>query len=281
MVSEKITESIVNPKEFRVKPKFKIETIKGPNGNEVSFSPERGGIIMSMKLNGVEVLGMDEETFKDDSKNVKGGIPNLFPNSGPLPEGNAIYPGLKQHGFARTSSRWTVEQIEEGKFSEKLSSNEETKEIFPYDFEVRVKCELNKDGSIALIQEVTNLGNIAMPLSMGLHPYFKVPKEKKRDIKFNFPGGEKIEREVEGWSSEDKTTSVDNPNSPLRIKIPDLGTLVMDVSIEYQKILIWSSLRHDSVCIEPVMRNDGGLIDDPEMVRPGETFSGKVTFRLE
>jgi len=34
------------------KPILKVETIKTPNGSEISFCPERGGIITSIKLKG-------------------------------------------------------------------------------------------------------------------------------------------------------------------------------------------------------------------------------------
>ena len=124
-----------------------------------------------------------------------------------------------------------------------------------------------------------------MPISMGLHPYFKVPDENKKDIKFNFAGGEIIEKDFANWS-QGGTTSIDNPklkdpNAVLKIDIPGLGTLIMDVSMEYQKIWIWSVPGEDFICIEPVMRNEGGLIDNPEMIKPGETLSGKVTLRLE
>jgi galactose mutarotase-like enzyme len=267
-------------------PKFKVETIQGPKNNEVSFSPERGGIIKSMKLNGIEVLYMDEKTFVDENKNVRGGIPILFPNAGPLVGENNPYPNLKQHGFARTSPNWNIEKTEGGKFSEKLLSDEETKKVFPYDLETSMKGELNEDGSITLVQEVINLEkDKGIPDSMGLHPYFKVPKEKKGDIKFDFFGGEIIEKDFNNWS-QGGTTSIDNPklndpNAVLRVEIPELGTLVMDVSVEYQKIWIWSLPGQDFVCIEPVMRDEGGLVDEPEIVKPGEALSGKVTFRLE
>ena len=74
---------------------FPVETVRSPRfgrpelttegeGNEVSFSPERGGIITSLKLGGKELLYLDEETFRNPEVNVKGGIPILFPNAGPL-----------------------------------------------------------------------------------------------------------------------------------------------------------------------------------------------------
>ena len=264
---------------------IKIETIQGPNKNELSFSPQRGGIIKSMKLNDVEILYVDEKTFNDVNRNVRGGIPILFPNSGPLRSENNPYPELKQHGFARNSN-WISEHTGEKKFSEKLLSNDNTKKVFPYDFEMHMKGELKQDGSVVLSQEVTNSDrDREMPVSMGLHPYFKVPNEKKEYIKFNLSGGEKIEQDFDNWS-QGGTTSTDNPkvNKPeeiLKIEIPELGTLIIDASVEYQKILIWSLPEHNFICIEPVMRNNDGLIDNPHIIKPNGTLSGKVIFRLE
>jgi D-hexose-6-phosphate mutarotase len=75
-------------KEFGMEknPQLKIETVKTPEGNEVSFCPERGGIITSIKFDGNEVLYMDDETFNNKEVNVKGGVPILFPNAGPIPD---------------------------------------------------------------------------------------------------------------------------------------------------------------------------------------------------
>lgn len=266
--------------------RFKIETVAGPAENGVSFSPERGGIMTSMKLGGQEVLYMDGATFEDEAKNVKGGIPVLFPNAGPLREEENPYPGLKQHGFARTSGSWTVEAGEGQGWVESFVANDETKKLFPYDFQLKMAAQLEADGSVSLSQAATNLEEEKdMPLAMGLHPYFRVPSAGKGNIKFDFPGGDTIEQAVDEWSN-DGTVSVDNPklrdpDEVLRVTIPGLGTLTMDVSPEYKKILVWSLPGRDFVCVEPVMRDDNGLIDDPELVKPGTTFQGRVNYRLE
>ncbi len=266
-------------------PGYKMETISGPNGNEVAFSPERGGIITSLKLHGVEALYLDTKTFVDPKVNVRGGVPILFPNAGPLEGERSPYPALKQHGFARTSA-WTAERVEGAGWSERLVSDDETKQVFPYDLELRMKGELRDDGSVVLVQEVTNREtDREMPVAMGLHPYFWVSNDKKKDIKFAFPGGKYIEDNVEKWANGEMVSTenpkVNDPDAVLRIEIPGLGTLVMDVSAEYQKIWVWSLPDKDFICIEPVMRNIGGLISDPEMVKPGETLSGRVSLQLE
>ena len=266
---------------------FKIETIKTPDGNEVSFCPERGGIITSIKLKGKEILYLDKETFNNTGVNVKGGVPILFPNAGPIE--NPKFPDLKQHGFARTSKNWGVKTINSENqtgFAETLKSNENTRTIYPYDFQLSVQGQLEKDGSFTLLQQVESLeSDKEIPVSMGLHPYFKVPHNQKKEIKFDFEGGDIIERDVENWSN-GGTTSIDNPkiknpDAIIKVKIPSLGTLTIDVSPEYRKIWIWSLPEKDFICIEPVMRDEGGLVEDPELIKPKTTFSGQVNFSLD
>lgn len=256
----------------------KIETIKATNG-EVSYSPERGGIITSIKIDNKEVLYMDEDTFKNREGNVKGGIPILFPNAGPIPDEikteELAY--LKQHGFARESNKWISQKTEDG-FTEILKSDEETKKVFPYDFELSVNGKFEKDGSFSITQSVKNLEtDKELPLSSGFHPYFKVSSEAKKDIEFNFKGGEFVKRNTEIWAN-GKAISIENPGVPIEIDIPNLGTLTFNIDKKYKRIWVWSQTGKDFICIEPVMRDKGGLVNDPEKIRPKETFS--ITFNL-
>jgi hypothetical protein len=52
------------------------------------------------------VLFMDDETLRDPTKNVRGGVPVLFPTPGKLVDDKWSYAGhsgsMKQHGFARS-----------------------------------------------------------------------------------------------------------------------------------------------------------------------------------
>ena len=262
--------------------KLKIEKIEGPQNGEVYYCPERGEIITSIKLGGKEILYLDEETFNNINTNVKGGIPILFPNAGPITE-NHEFPNLAQHGFAR-NSKWQNEKVKNG-FKGVLLSNEETKKMYPYDFKLSVLGSFEEDGLFTFRQEVENKEeNRELSLSMGLHPYFKVPNNEKNNIKFNFEGGRFIEEQVEIWAN-GGAISVDNPktkdpNAIMEVIIPSLGSLIIDASGEYQKIWIWSMKGRDFVCVEPVMRNANGLVDDPERVKPRETFSAKVNFKL-
>ena len=250
---------------------LKIEQIKSPEGNDVSYCPERGGITTSLKFEGKEVLYLDEETFRNTEGNVKGGIPILFPNAGPIPDEikTEEFKNLKQHGFAR-ESKWISERTNKG-FKETLKSNDSTKEFYPYDFEISLSGKFENDGSFTLSQCVKNLENEKeMPISSGFHPYFKVLNEQKKNIKFNFEGGKSIEDQVETWAN-GKAVSIENPNVPLEVDIPGLETMVFKFSKEYKRIWVWSMAERDFVCFEPVMRDKGGIIKDPEKIKPGET----------
>ncbi|HAE36957.1 MAG: Aldose 1-epimerase family protein [Candidatus Nomurabacteria bacterium GW2011_GWF2_35_66] len=257
---------------------LKIETIKGPNGCEVSFCPLRGGIITSLKLNGKELLFLDKETFKNKEVSVKGGIPYLFPNAGPL-DPNTKFPNLAQHGFAR-NLEWKNENTENG-FCITLVSSEETKKLYPYNFKFSIKGSFNEDSSFTMETEIENLEeNEDMPISMGLHPYFNVSNEEKKNIKFNFEGGKYVEEQIESWAN-GKAISIENPGVPIEVEIPGLGTSVIDLSKEFKRIWVWSMSGKDFVCIEPVMRDKNGLLNNPELIKPKDTFKASVNFKLD
>lgn len=262
---------------------FSVKTIKGQKDNEVSFCPSRGGIITSLKLKGKEVLYFDSDTFLDQNKSVRGGIPILFPNAGEL-KNNDIFPNLKRHGFAK-NAEWQKEMTDIS-FIETLKANKETMSVYPYDFNLSIVGIFEKDGSFTLKQEVKNNENEKeLPVSMGLHPYFKVLDDEKKNIKFNFEGGQTIEDQIDIWSNSG-TVYIDNPKikdskAVLNIEIPQLGTMVLDISIEYEKVWIWSIPKSNFICIEPMMRGLNGLIDDPYNIKSNEGYSATLNIKLK
>lgn len=263
--------------------KPKIETVEIPNGDSISYCRERG-IITSLKIGGgKEVLYMDEDTLNDRKVNIKGGIPVLFPNAGPIPDElkTLEFAELEQHGFAR-KQEWEAVETMEG-INASLRSSKETKKVFPYNFELSLISKFEKDGSFTVTQQVENHeAGKEMPVSFGLHPYFKVPNELKRDVRFNFEGGKYVEENKEKWSN-GQSISLENPGTPMEIQIPDLGVLIFKISPEYKKIWVWSLSGKDFVCIEPVMRDKGGIITDPEIVKPHQKYSASlnVSFKKE
>ncbi len=259
--------------------KLNIETVEGPEGIEVSLCPDKGGIITSIKVKGKEILRQDPHNFEDPDYKMRGGIPILFPNAGPLKEGGPYL--LKQHGFVRDSDKWSIERDPEGKeLVEIFEADEETKKAFGYDFLLKMKIRIEEDGSVSLIQEVTNREKEKeMPVSMGLHPYFQIPEGSKREMLVSLIGKERADEEFENWLK-GNAISIDNPGK-IELSIPGVGLVEMSVSKEYEKIFIWTQPGQDFVCVEPFMRDVGGLVDNPELIDPGESISAEVNFCLK
>jgi len=261
------------------KKEFKFEMIRLPSGDELICCPQRGGIITSLKFQGKEVLYLDENTLRDTTVNVKGGIPVLFPNAGPIPDEskNSELRNLEQHGFARKKEWQRI--TENNEIETVLKSDKETKEVYPYDFCLSLISKFQEDGSFMITQQVLNLGQEDMPISFGLHPYFKVPNELKKDIEFNFPGGDFVKENLEKWAN-GEAVKIDNPNTPMKVQIPGLGTLVFEISPEYKRIWVWSQPGKDFFCFEPVMGDKGTIITDPAMVKPFQQYSASMNIML-
>lgn len=243
--------------------------------NSITVAPLRGGIISSLKLKGRELLAMKLETYIDPTKNVKGGIPILFPNAGPVDDPRFY---LKQHGFARTSDEWVYIAGHDGySFSEVLDTPASAD--YPYESTLMIEASLQEDGSARITQTALNRGVEPMPVAMGLHPYFTVPAGRKGEVRFDFPGGETVEEEADVWM-EGGTVSIDNPGTPLTVRIPGAGTLTLEASPVFKKIWVWSLPNEDFICIEPVMRDINGLSTDPEIVAPGASVSGTLSIQF-
>ena len=104
---------------------FKIDHRDGPwpltdlididSDSIATVAPTRGGLVARWKARGRDMLFLDESTFNDASKNVRGGIPVLFPSPGKLSDDRWRQGerggSLPQHGFARQQP-WRV--VDEG-----------------------------------------------------------------------------------------------------------------------------------------------------------------------
>jgi galactose mutarotase-like enzyme len=136
--------------------------------------PERGGLVSRFAVGGEDVLFLDPATLADPAKNVRGGIPILFPFAGKPPVGSP----LKQHGFARTLP-WAVLEADKARLVCALEATDATRAAFPHDFRLELTVALSGP-CLSLHFALQNRGAEPMPLHFGLHPYFAVPLEAKR-----------------------------------------------------------------------------------------------------
>ena len=119
-----------------------------------------------------DVLWMSPESYFEEGKAIRGGIPICFPWFGPHPsEGEK-----PAHGFARIMY-WEViatASIETGEtlVCLQLSSSDETKQYWPFDFCAKLSVLVGKSLEIKL--NVANTGDQNFEYSAALHSYFSV-----------------------------------------------------------------------------------------------------------
>jgi galactose mutarotase-like enzyme len=103
--------------------------------------------------------------------------PILFPVVGTLKENTYYYENrpytLGRHGFAR-DMEFEVENQAPDAITFLLRSNAETRQKFPFEFELRVSYQLWQN-SLKTIYSIKNLSDGDMYFSVGGHPAFKVP----------------------------------------------------------------------------------------------------------
>ena len=239
---------------------MQIHTIS-QNTTSITCIPERWWLITSIKINNEELLFLNEETLYDLQKNVRWWIPVMFPNAGPLRE-NDLYK-LNQHWFARNKS-WQYEQITDTSFKMFLESDNNSKEIFPFDFRIEIIWELFEN-NIKIFQKIINTWENDLVSRTGLHPYFFAWNEDKENLKIYL-----WDEILDDYSfCEWKTVYLDNPGD-INVVFPDSKILKLNYDKSYKKLWIWSEIWKDFICIEPVYEDEQALLDKPMILKSRE-----------
>lgn len=255
---------------------FREITIRSGN-TEAKVAPERGGIVTSFTVDGKEILYLDRATFDDSTKNVRGGIPVLFPNAGPLEGGD--YDNLPQHGFARRSS-WKLTTQDEESVTMTLDADEQTRKNYPFDFKLELNVKVDPTGKLIHTMKITNNGTEPMPTAYGTHPYLAYPDSSKPTLQTNISGLNPTEID---WSEEfDRPFA--NPGQ-VNIQVPnDDNNSPREVSVisnptDFQTFYVWSLPGKNFVCGEPWTRPNNALNNPNQalMIQPGESVSLPIT----
>ena len=140
-----------------------------------TISP-KGAELQSLfsKTNGIEYMWSGDTAYWGKHS------PVLFPIVGSLLNNIYYYQGkayhLPRHGFARDKT-FTAEQPNATTAVFTLTADEQTLEIYPFAFELKLSYALN-GASISCTYEVRNTGDNDMLFSVGAHPAFAVPLTK-------------------------------------------------------------------------------------------------------
>lgn len=123
--------------------------------------------------------------------------PILFPFVGKVVGGvyrigETEYPMKTQHGFARDLEFECIVE-NEIQVTHRLVATEQTKQVYPYDFELIVTHKLDAENprKLHVIWEVKNQGEEIMYYSIGAHPAFTIPEKESKareNYYLEFPG---------------------------------------------------------------------------------------------
>lgn len=254
-------------------------------GARASISPERGALVTRWGV-GEELLYLDEATFREPSKNVRGGIPVLFPSPGKLRDDRFAGGAMKQHGFARNLA-WTVLETTASTARLSLASSDATRAQYPFDFVATLTFTLGAR-SLRIEQRVESKSAEPMPFGFGFHPYFAVPVDEKAGATIEtsatraFDNVQKKDIDLHG---------IDLAHGEVDLHLLDhdcteselawfAGTRKVRVraSKDYRRWVIWTLPDKPFVCLEPwtcpgdALNTGEGLIT----LDPGQSWEGFV-----
>lgn len=244
--------------------------------------------------------------------------PVLFPNVGKTYRNTVLINGThyptSQHGFARDSVfKCICKKDDTASFL--LASSDETKEVYPFDFELLISYILQGNG-LRVEWEVRNPGEETMYFTIGGHPAFRFAgkDEKKADYILKFPGKDSLEyllidpAEAAVDPSDVHTINLADGCCPVAEKMFENDALIFDdgqieevwlchkdgtpyVGMKcegFPNFGIWSVKDAPFVCLEPWMGRADDVGFDKELsqkanvnkAEPGESFKQDYTILL-
>jgi galactose mutarotase-like enzyme len=246
---------------------------------EAAVSPERGAIITRLRVHEREIFYLDRATFDDPTKNVRGGVPILFPFAGRLVNDHFVSAGTRigQHGFARNKP-WEATDISKAAIRCTLKSDAGTMAVFPYEFELEQTCLIAGEG-LQIELQISNLNAEVMPVAPGWHPYFVCPADGKRAIATSIHGVQ-ADRFTNDTEFDFGVTAPRNGRADFTI--PELGKLQLSFSPSMRFLQFWSLPQKNFVCIEPFAGHPNILnSNETPTIAPGKTETYWMRIQVE
>jgi galactose mutarotase-like enzyme len=227
---------------------------------EVRIAPQRGAIVTSFRVRNRELLYLDQATFNDRSKNVRGGIPLLFPSPGKLENDRWQCAGrsgeMKQHGFARNLS-WRVDgAIDASRVTLAIEASDETLPMYPWRFSARVTYSLEA-AALVIRFVIANRDTAPMPFALGLHPYFIVDDKALANVTTQATQSfDNVAKRVVPFAGFDFTNGevdmhlLDHGKSSASLRV-GTDSINIECSPEFRRWVIWSVPGKEFICLEP------------------------------
>ncbi|MEK3883456.1 aldose epimerase [Paenibacillus sp. PL2-23] len=273
------------------------ELLEPSTSSRVLVCPERGGIVTSCTLQGAELFYLDRATLDHPTANIRGGNPILFPICGPVKDSVYMWEGkeyrMGQHGVARTSPWEVVGTSETGEAAVtlRLRSNNETREAYPFDFELLFTYSL-VNGELHTKQHYRNTGTREpLPFYAGFHPYFLLDSGKdipyETDATKYIDFNDNVEKPYTGrLDLEDLVESVcllDAAQPEIAFPVSSSIRVKLRYDDIFKYVVIWSLKDRPFVCVEPWMAMPFEMNRREEliMLAPGEELRASLVISCE
>jgi galactose mutarotase-like enzyme len=253
----------------------------------VVLAPTRGGMVTRFIVRDTNVLYLDADTLRDATKNVRGGIPVLFPIAGRLADDKYQVDGttytMKQHGFARNMPWAIVDQAADqataggARLGLALTPSAMTRAQYPFEFRLALTYVLY-EGRLTVQTRISNTGAQPMPIHPGLHPYFQLADHHKAAARV-------VTDATEAWdNTSGKLIALREPIDlagdvvdlhvldhwprTVRLTRPGDHDLELSLGVPDRVLVVWTERGRDFVCVEPWTARANALNDGSALVVP-------------
>jgi galactose mutarotase-like enzyme len=242
--------------------------VGSPSEALVEIAPTRGGIVTRFSVAGREQLYLDEATLLDPTKNVRGGVPILFPSPGKLTGDRWARDGksgaLKQHGFARNLAWTLVEEGPDARVVLRLEDTAETRADYPWSFRFDLAYSLTAS-ALRLDATITNTGVASlgpMPFGIGYHPYLQASIESKGGARvdsratraFDNRTGRDVDFSAESLAldgAEIDLHLLDHGATSSALTFADGHSVALEGSAVFRRWVLWTLPMREFICVEP------------------------------
>ncbi len=237
--------------------------------------------------------------------------PILFPIVGTLKNNTYQHNGaeyqLSRHGFARDRIFELIDK-KENSATFAIESSEETREKYPFDFELHITYTLEAN-CLFISYNVINKSKSEMPFSLGAHPAFALAGDFE-DYNLQFEKDELLEYSLlqnDLISNETKILAKTNNRVPLKHELfkddalifKSLQSQYLTISKNQTPLLriyyasfphlgIWTKMNAPFLCIEPwfgysdSVDNNGNIMDKEgiQILDPDQTFNAEFSIEI-
>ncbi len=243
-----------------------------------------------------DLLFLSEAAYYETGKAMKGGIPICWPWFGPDPEGK----GRASHGFVR-NRMWNLLSVEatpsgETKVRLGVSADEETRKVWPYNFELVIEIVVGDHLTVALITQ--NTGDEAFSITQAFHTYFTIGDVNKVRVTGldNAPFIDKVDGGAEKTQHGNITISEEVDRIYTKVK-PDLtiedealGRRVQIASTNSHTAIVWNPWKEISTNMADLENDDyqrficietANAAEEVIEVSPGSDYKMQAVYTIE